>query len=155
MSSNQFFNVFGWPLLGFLGCPWASFGSSWGHLRLCWALPGAISWPAWGAVGLLGRPWASLGFSWGHLRDSWALTGAISLPSSSMLACVGKLFGHPWGLLEAVLGQLWGWLGGPGVLLGRPRALGPPGSWGSCVVEEWRRTYNCFNIDGAEHRRLK
>ena len=42
-----------------------------------------------------------------------------------MLGSLGKFFGHPWGLLEDVLGQLRARSGGPGVLLWPwPMAMG-------------------------------
>ena len=114
----QFFNVFGWPLLCFLGRLWASLGTSWGHLGLSWALPGAISWPAWATLGFLGklfgRPWGPLG---AILLQLWARLGypgvllAFLVPCCAISRSLVSLFGRPWSLPAATLCLL----GAPGV----------------------------------------
>ena len=109
----HFFNVFGSPMLGFLGRPWASFGSSWGHLRACWALPGAILWPSFAAIGL---PWASMGILWILLGPSQGLLGSSWVHLVDIFSHVGP----SWEALWSYLGPAWIHLG-PGMgQIGRP-----------------------------------
>ena len=111
------------PLLGFLGRPWAPFGSSWGHLRACWALPGAISWPSFAAIGL---PWASMGILWILLGPSQGLLGSSWVHLVDIFSHVGP----SWEALWSYLGPAWIHLG-PGMgQIGRP--WGPPWQMAMC-----------------------
>ena len=130
---SVFFNVLGWPMLGFLessfGHPWGALGAILsllgrflgpprGHLWPCWALFGASLgvlgarlepswaryWPEWAPLG------SSLGFFGAmlcHLEVSWELLGVIGACLVASRARLGSS-GSPAGLLGAILKPIGG-----------------------------------------------
>ena len=160
MSSNHkfsfSFSMFlagrSWASLGVRGHPLGPLGAILGFVGLFLGPSRGQLGALLGSLGVHGHPLDSLGATLGipglllgpsrcHLHPCWPLL-------ESSLAILGACLRPSWASYGAGWAALESSLGGPG-------PLAPPGSWGSCVVEEWRHTYNCFNIDGAEHRRLK
>ena len=108
-----------------------------------------------GATELLGPFWGGIGIETGA-------TWAPCAPGEG-LEWLHKAWGGI-GMAAQGLGRDWNGRMGPGagsviVVSGMRRLSG----WRAVrrlavawrVVEERRHTYNCFNMDGAEHRRLK
>ena len=109
----QFFNVFGWPMLGFLGSSFGVCGHSWGPLGAILSLLGRFLgpprghlWPCWA---LFGRPWGALGAILGQLRARSGSLGS-SLGGFGAMLChlevSWELFGRHWSLPGAILGQI-------------------------------------------------
>ena len=113
----QFFNVFGWPMLGFLGSSFRICGHPWGPLGAILRLLGRFLgpsrghlWPSWALFG------ASLGVLGARLEPSWARYGPDRAPLGSSLGFFGamlchlevswELFGRHWSLPDCILGQI-------------------------------------------------
>ena len=113
----QFFNVFGWPMLGFLGSSFRICGHPWGLLGAILSRLGRFLgpsrghlWPFWALFG------ASLGVLGARLEPSWARYGPDRAPLGSSLGFFGamlchlevpwELFGHHWSLPGDILGQI-------------------------------------------------
>ena len=109
----QFFNVFGWPMLGFLGSSFGVCGHSWGPLGAILSLLGRFLgpprghlWPCWALFGARLEPfWAS----YGPDRAPWGPLWAVLVPCCAMLCHLEvswELFGRHWSLPGAILGQI-------------------------------------------------
>ena len=101
---HWFFNVFGWPMLGFLGSSFGVCGHPWGPLGAILSLlgrslgpPRGHLWPCWALFG------ASLGVLGARLEPSWASYGPDRAPLGSSLGFFGAMLCH----LE-VSGELFG-----------------------------------------------
>ena len=117
---HWFFNVFGWPMLGFLGSSFGVCGHPWGPLGAILSRLGRFLGPPCGHLcpcwALFGASLAVLG---AQLEPSWASYGPDRAPLGSSLGFFRamlchievswELFEHHWSLPGTILVQTGPW----------------------------------------------